>query len=376
MKPNALLRDLRLQAGFGLVEILVAMVIGMVTVLAIMQSMSVFEGQKRGTGGANEAQTNGSIALYTLQRSIQQAGFDLPIYSGIYRPLSCTPEPMIDHDGNAATAPIGIYPVVINDGGMGPGGSDTILVLGGFDNPPAGQIGQATSGVPERITQLPGGRFVGVVNNLGCRVGDIALVMQSSQDTPAPACVLRTVTSLPLPDTTRVELDSIAGINLGDGISCMSGWTQRTYSASRVDPANVTDNRYAMMEDTTMVTTDIVNIQAQYGLSNSAADAQIVDWVDATGPWAAPSPDDRKRIKAIRIAVISRSNLLEREPVSTACSSPTDPNPTGVCAWAGTAADPAPVVDLSNTPNWDRYRYRVFETIIPLRNVILNINVI
>jgi type IV pilus assembly protein PilW len=42
-----------------------------------------------------------------------------------------------------------------------------------------------------------------------------------------------------------------------------------------------------------------------------------------------------------------------------------------VCAWAGDATSNAPLVNLSTGhPNWDKYRYRVFETIIPLRNVI------
>jgi type IV pilus assembly protein PilW len=42
-----------------------------------------------------------------------------------------------------------------------------------------------------------------------------------------------------------------------------------------------------------------------------------------------------------------------------------------VCAWTGTVASPAPTVDLNpGEANWGSYRYRVFETIIPLRNVI------
>ena len=33
-------------------------------------------------------------------------------------------------------------------------------------------------------------------------------------------------------------------------------------------------------------------------------------------------------------------------------------------------ASPAPTIDLSNDADWARYRYRIFETIIPLRNLI------
>ena len=45
--------------------------------------------------------------------------------------------------------------------------------------------------------------------------------------------------------------------------------------------------------------------------------------------------------------------------------------PTGLCAWEGSATSPAPAIGLSNgDANWNKYRYRVFQTIVPLRNVI------
>ena len=73
---------------------------------------------------------------------------------------------------------------------------------------------------------------------------------------------------------------------------------------------------------------------------------------------------------------MARNGLLERLPaVSTACSSTTAANPTGVCAWDATSANPsvaspAPTVNLTNTATWNQYRYKVYESIIPLRNVV------
>ena len=58
------------QAGFGLAEILVGLAVGLITTLVVMQTVTTFEGQKRTTGGNAEAQTNGSIALYTIQRQV------------------------------------------------------------------------------------------------------------------------------------------------------------------------------------------------------------------------------------------------------------------------------------------------------------------
>ncbi len=63
------------QQGFTLVEIMVAMVIGMLSIIIMMQMFSQFEGQKRTTTGGDDAQNAGSIALYGIQQNIQQAGY-------------------------------------------------------------------------------------------------------------------------------------------------------------------------------------------------------------------------------------------------------------------------------------------------------------
>jgi type IV pilus assembly protein PilW len=123
-------------------------------------------------------------------------------------------------------------------------------------------------------------------------------------------------------------------------------------------------------------------LQAQYGVSNVGNSNQVVQWVDATvaNGWAAPSVANRNRIKAIRVAVITRNTKIEPYAVTNLCSSITVASPTGLCAWDATSANPsiaspAPLVDLSpGNANWARYHYRVFETIIPLRNTIWSKN--
>lgn len=72
MKPFALTQKMR---GFSLVEIMVGMIIGMIGIIVIMQVTSVFEGQKRTTTGGDDAQNNGAIALHSISRDIKQAGY-------------------------------------------------------------------------------------------------------------------------------------------------------------------------------------------------------------------------------------------------------------------------------------------------------------
>jgi type IV pilus assembly protein PilW len=70
-KPPAMARP----RGFTLVEVMVAMVIGMIGIIIMMQVFASAEGQKRTTTGTGDAQSNGAMAIYTLQRDIREAGY-------------------------------------------------------------------------------------------------------------------------------------------------------------------------------------------------------------------------------------------------------------------------------------------------------------
>jgi len=61
--------------GFSLVEIMVGMVIGLLSTIVVMQVYATFEGQKRTTTSGSDAQTNGAVALYTVERDARLAGY-------------------------------------------------------------------------------------------------------------------------------------------------------------------------------------------------------------------------------------------------------------------------------------------------------------
>jgi type IV pilus assembly protein PilW len=48
-----------MQHGFGLVELMVAIVVGMLAILVIYQTFAVSEGYRRNTVGASDAQQGG-----------------------------------------------------------------------------------------------------------------------------------------------------------------------------------------------------------------------------------------------------------------------------------------------------------------------------
>lgn len=347
------------QIGFSLVEILVGLVIGLLATLVIMQVFSVFEGQKRTTTGAADSQTNGGIALYSLVRDLQMAGYGLlPVDNSA---IKCA-APIISAAAAAGVPGItpgvtSLSPITITDGGTAPGASDSITVRYG---------NSSAAGTPMPIT-LMNGADASVANNLGCERG-IAILL-----TGPTTCNVTTATQLT--GSTSITLGDTAGATAGIGLACLGQWSEITF---RANAGNLERNVYPNVSTPSVA--DIVNIQAQYGISNNLlTPSNLVDqWVDATAPWDAPTTAARNRIKAVRVAVVARNGLLEKTNVSNPCSSLTSDAPTGLCAWSGTSANPivaspAPAINLSNDPDgtsWQRYRYRVFEAIIPLRNVI------
>jgi type IV pilus assembly protein PilW len=129
-----------------------------------------------------------------------------------------------------------------------------------------------------------------------------------------------------------------------------------------------------------VVAENIVSLQAQYGIAN-AGQQSISCWVNPTGVNTNPAsptclagdtadwtmaglqatPDNIKRIKAIRVAVVARNNLRQKATNGVCTTTITAP-----VSWLN-----GPAVDLSGNPDWRCYRYKVYQTIIPMNNVIL-----
>jgi len=63
--------------GFSMVEIMVGLVIGMLAMIIMMQVFALSEERKRNATSGGDAQNNGVIAFYQLQREITTAGYDI-----------------------------------------------------------------------------------------------------------------------------------------------------------------------------------------------------------------------------------------------------------------------------------------------------------
>jgi len=366
----------RLQAGLSLVELLVGILIGLVATLAISNLFSGFEARKRAISGSADAQSNGVLALYYMQRDGQNAGYGLPLYnSSDPSPLLCPINTSINQGGVV----INLSPVVIVDGGAG---NDIVRIR--YGNPASGGASLRATGTMAAPTL--DGRLI------GCQQNDVVLFHQTPS---SPNCSLARLQSLRADRTinslselnTAPTASPVTILNGADWVrfSCLGAWNQYEYSINAAleltrtggtPGANPFPNSAAVP-----IVGDIVALQAQYGVTTTidptattataAAYLNRVDqWVDATGTFGpAMALMDRNRIRAIRIAVVARDGNLQKGTVSQACNGAT----TGlskVCIWQSDATPAS--VDLTNLPNWQRYRYRSFEVTIPLRNIIWN----
>ena len=348
------------QAGFSLIELMVGLVIGLIAAFVIINVFSTFENQKRTTTGSGDAQTNATIGLYNIQREVQKAGFGIPIFDGNlaesqtgdqtnnFSALRCVPPSPgvpalpIDDDGLPGSPPVdGAVPISITDGVAGT--SDSITV--GYSTPTASV---AVAPVLPRVTVPVPTIIVGadvasaipnaleVVNNIGCKQGDIAVVVNG------PTCSSSVVTSTnaDLNSTPRrLRLTSIVGRTAGK-LTCIG-------PLYNVVSFGVNGNNELVRTGIPIIS-DIVNMQAQYGITAANNSNEITQWVDA------PALTDKNRIRAIRVAVVSRNSQLENNVVTNVAP----------VSWAG-----GPAINLTANANWQRYRYRVYEAIIPVRNL-------
>src|SRR5882762_2831644 len=158
------------ERGFSMVELLVAMLIGLIGIIIIFQVFEVSESIKRSTTSGGDAQQNGVIALYTMEGEFKNAGmgFNDTTFVG------CN---IVGFDNKRATPnfpPAGVTmklaPVFITSG-VGATAPDQISVLYGSQP-------QAAGSVPLSADMAAPTDDVFVTNPFGYNPGDLLLLVE------------------------------------------------------------------------------------------------------------------------------------------------------------------------------------------------------
>lgn len=373
MKPNLLKILRKQQTGLSLIELMVGIVIGILAMLVILQMYQVFEGQKRTTTTGGDAQENGLFALTILERDVKMAGYGLTTS----QTLGCT-NYFTYRDTGSGGAPIPGFstaPITITNSTTG---SDTVTLRSS-----SSLLGGAPSSIREDMPQ-PSSIFK-VNSVLGFAQNDLILVVQGGnctlmevtmlnasaltvQHNPNQSQLSETNPSYNPPASCYTGGDICAGFptyTVGALVFNVSGISVKTYSVNTTN----SDAPFMQLADNalpvTPIATQIVYMKAQYGIAATVGSQNITNWVDATddsaGPtatnWAAPTAADIRKIKAVRIAVVARSTQQESVVVT----------PSPLRLWLQDATSSGKTMTLTATEQL--FRYKVYQTIIPIRNV-------
>ncbi len=373
------------QRGISLIEVLVGLAIGMIGMLVIFQTLTVWDARTRATTSGGDAQVTGTIAMYNLERDIRLAGLGFGSgKSGDLAPeLGCTVSGW-DNTASAAKA-FTLVPVRIIDGDPG-NQPDGIVVL--YGNSPyyvdRDEFTTATANSVETI------------NRNGFKAGDIAVVTNGGTGVPASAtCNFVQITddsSGANQKTLRFDLVAYAdfyqnGASVpaprftaasGIGAGYVSGSVYSLGPIPHLNNWSIVNDTLGFADDFQLsqffgVAEGVVDLKAQYGY-----DADNDNRIDDT-EWTKtlPVPTDWTRVRAIRLAMLIRSRNFERpgaassaeqnysaaNPVWAAASTAFVMRNVDGTADSHAAGDPDP-------NNWRNYRYVVYEKIVPLRNVI------
>lgn len=339
----------RQSAGFSLVEVMIGLLIGMIAVIVMMQVFSVSEGYKRTTTGGDDAQNNGAIALYALQRDLRQSGHG----ANAFHLIGCNVNLRAGVTLNA------MGPVTINHASIPAGDANTDRLLVVYGNSNGSPEGERIEAQPNTTTYTVSTPTAPAVGPGSFAAGD--RVIAEAQTRPAP-CNLTM--------ETVVSTAAVSNVTVGTGVAGMSGGVLYNLGpapkvlAYAVRGGNLTVCDY-MLNDCSVaasvtnpaiwvpVASNVVSLRAQYGQDTTVPNMNAtVDVYNQTTPatecaWA--------RVSAIQLALVARSANYEKDNVTTAAP-----------AWAGSAGN---AIDLSGNPTWQHYRYKVFQTVVPQRNM-------
>jgi type IV pilus assembly protein PilW len=367
------------EKGFGLIEIMVGLAIGMIATIVMFQTFAVSERQKRTTTGAADAQSNGAIATFVMERDIKMAGWGIDSrLLGNCDPLYTWHESKngpIDNFGTPGASLMAS--VTIADGGNAP---DAITIQY-YGNPANANATLGKTSINGNMPMVSSEYEVDSIYGCEPKLGEpppLAIISQKGK-----GCTLAQITQAQSPPG---KLQHNKGVdapynpdasNMGGWppytketdpskrayVQCFSSLYRRTYQIA-AQKLTLTQPDNAGVDTTFEVAPEILHLQAQYGIAD-AGSQQINAWVAPTGNWATASltATNVKRIKAVRIALLARSAAYEKPEDGVTCTATTAANVASWPAWAGFTTTQLPA-------DWQCYRYKAFEMTIPLRNII------
>ncbi len=404
----------RTPCGHTLIELMIAIVIGLVLILAAFKVLSSFEGSKRTTTAMNDALQSGNFGLFQVGELVRSAGSGMAQYANnvgygcLFNyttadgatitdgkiaswPPSVTglPSPFAGMVGTT-TVPLRMVPALIfNNATASVGYTDSarstaaqsdavLLMLGGagFAEVPIPITSAATPPVLKSIVGLNVGDWV---VGAGSSVGSACMISKASKvGGSSPANWASSSLSLTLTTGNTVGSKTLA---TADYIIDLGAGTAANFALFGVDSSSSTLRSIDLLNGITTsqnIGDDIVYMKAAYQVDPGSTGTD--QWVLAggsvtsgtntysyaattSGLLAGSSAANTALlgIKAIRVALIVRAPIDEN--INDAQSKTIDFTALSYTLFSGLSVQSA-----WYPPTTQHYRYREIETTIPIRN--------
>ena len=371
-----------------LVELLVAMLLGLITTYFIAQVFAVAEGQKRTATFGTDAQVNGAVALHTLRRHIMSSGYGVVSAPSA---MGCTIHGQFGTAGTTTASPaMTLAPVIITAAVSASAPSDSVSVLTSTKSTFSAPV--LTNGVhteaQEKAFLVQGGSHGMDEDDTilavpkGWTAADRCLLLTVKQDATNPgttASKLR-VPHVPSPSASSWNATSSSdwpAAGFPDGSLLLNfGQMRRMDFRVNGDSFEVITWTPQGIGTPEQLNSGIVLMKALYGRDTN--NDGVVDIYDTTTPTNNAS---WRNVRVVRLAMVARSGQREKTAVTTAApvwhvgdgtavTYQQYPGATTTCAANAASCDLT--LPISHLDEWQNYRYKVFETAIPVRNRMWN----
>ncbi len=366
------------QGGFSLIEILVGVIIGMVGLLVIFKTVAIWDNHTRSTVSGGDSQVAGTLAMFNLERDIKQAGLGFGAAPAAL--MGCTVTGVDAVDGRNLNFPLRPVSITVGAGGA----PDTLTVLAGnssffVDN----ALVRGSTADTKQFKDATGFR-AGDVAVLAPSAGVNCELIQITANSSATRVSVEHKTGNYVPDPAYKAASAKARYNVAVGTTgtYVPGGTMFNLGAApQRNIWSITGGRVLGRVDDMQGTTSnevadgVISMKAMYGV-DANDDNMISD-----AEWVTAAPTDWTKVRAVRVALLVRSSQFEKPVLASSAAVAMPPTPTSKNpAWFG-GSFKMTNVDASNSTdthsdtdvvpeNWRFYRYRVYEKVIPLRNMI------
>lgn len=339
------------QRGFSLIELMIGLLVALAVGLAATSAAISFTAQARQGIGTGLAVTGNANTLTAVKADVAQAGL------GFFGDTAYTCTQLAVSAGTRDLSLTGFAPLQATYGTT----DDTLQVLAASDV--AGGAGVVANGVSGLASAT-------LASYLPVSVGQAVLLA------PAPGtgttCTVRSVSAVKPPaagspaalnfDAGQVHNDlafaTPASYVTGDRVALLGTlrWSRYSLSGGKLLLEQPLSGKPAAT-----LLSNVMTFRVQYGVAADGG-TSVSNWTAPQGEWATITPANIARLRAVRLGLVTRSPQREK------------PDASGVCHASDDNTKPKLFGNAVTLPaDWQCWRYRSDEVIVPLRNFIVGL---